>query len=371
MAIVPLTPSKVVATCVDWLGLDSDIADFETPEVLAEALRRAASFICPTSPRTLVRTMREALRGLVPDDLFEPGAGSPIRQVLDDLVAHGDLIEAPINDEDFRVAHRVLFLGPPSYVAISPTKILLLGVRSEGVDLIDEALSQRVQHQCHVRSIDLNQDEDPTEVIGSTGLRELSVEQWLAHPPVEPAKSFLFDFDRRVDSAGPSGSIDGFSVIHPMASSTYYRGRWRPPTTKDSGRFVGRRRVEYGADLWCYAELMRGEVTRLVDLPVRNRLNRGCDEAWRLQSAIDHAGGRPQRVLVQRGPAHQAPTLLLFSPVPSWAQRYLESVGRPIARQRGSLQAFSVAHQEVDTVAAFLSELMWIQCNEEGDTNGT
>src|SRR3546814_6782676 len=67
------------------LGAGSAIDD----AYLASALRRAAGHLCPCSPRTLVSAIAELHRGLAQDDAFE----AQVEDILDSLVAHGDLLE--------------------------------------------------------------------------------------------------------------------------------------------------------------------------------------------------------------------------------------------------------------------------------------
>ena len=87
-----LTAEQVHAQKIRELGLDPDALDLSTPEGLAGALRRAASYLCPCSAATLVRAVVRPLRGLVPD--FD-NAKEPAENTLDAMVAPGDLLEQP------------------------------------------------------------------------------------------------------------------------------------------------------------------------------------------------------------------------------------------------------------------------------------
>ena len=50
-----LTAEQVHAEMIRELGLDPDLLDLNSPEGLAGALRRAASYVCPCSEATLLR----------------------------------------------------------------------------------------------------------------------------------------------------------------------------------------------------------------------------------------------------------------------------------------------------------------------------
>ena len=103
----------------------------------------------------------------------------------------------------------------------------------------------------------------------------------------------------------------------------------------------------------------------VVDLPMRHRLDRACDEAWRLQAAIDCLADNPQRVRVQQRTGNLA-VLHLLSPIPSWAQRRLDAVGRALPRQRGSLISYSISDEQLEEELSFLAQTMWIDPDDQG-----
>ena len=366
MGVARLQRDEVVAATVDALGLDAGAADLETPEVLAAIVRRAASFLCPITPRALVQSVGECLDGLVAEDRPET-RNSLVGAMLEDLVAYGDLVEAPIDDERSGASRRLLFLAQPSYVPLSRSTFLLVGVRPDGLTLGDTSLDDQVDYHYHARRITLGRAEEPAEVLGGLGLRELSVEQWLRHPPIVTAAALVEQYSARLVAAGPSGSVEGVRVLDPTTPVTYYRGRWRAATKRDSGRFVGRRPIQFGADQWCYCDLVDGEVIRLVDLPALDRLDRGCDEAWRLQAATDTLSGTPQLLRVRPGRIAGEVVFQFRSPIPSWGQRRLDALGQPLGRQPGSLFAYKLSETLIDPELEFLKETMWLHRERESE----
>jgi hypothetical protein len=190
------------------------------------------------------------------------------------------------------------------------------------------------------------------------GLIELPVDQWLRTPRAESGSDLLARYAARLDAAGPSGEIDGFQLIDHTAKLSYYKGRWRDPRPKESGRFVGRRPQAFAADRWCFADVVEGSVARLIDLPIESPLARGCDEAWRLQAALDSAAGRAQYLRTSTLDGNRE-LLDFFSPLPSWCQRRLDIVGTPLVRSRGALMSYSVPQVEAEEELRFLRELMW------------
>ena len=366
MGIARLQRDGVVSATVEALGLDSTAADLETPEVVAAIVRRAASFLCPITPGALARSVEECLDGLVAND--QPGTqGSFVRAMLEDLVNYGDLVEAPIEDDLSGISRRQLFLAQPSYVPLPSGICLIIGIRANGLPIDDGSLDNRVDYYNHTRRVTLGSDEEPADVLGGIGLRELSELQWLHRPQAVEAAALVKQYSVQLAAAGPSGSVEGVRILDPTSPVTYYRGRWRAPTRRDSGSFVGQRPIQFGADQWCYFDLADGEVTRLVDLPTLDRLARGCDEAWRLQAAIDSVAGTPQLLRVRPGRSAGEVVFEFRSPIPSWGQRRLDALGQPLGRQPSSLFAYKLSDDLVDQELEFLEETMWLQVQREGE----
>lgn len=367
MGLVHLGRDDVVASGVGSLGFDPTAVDLEVPEVLAEATRRTASFRCPTTPVDLERSVDEILNGLGSFKRTDTGE-SAIRGMIETLVGYGDLVEAPIDDEVTGTARRRLFLAQPSYVVLSAETCALVGIRANGLPLGDGSVRARISHFNHARYVRLLPGQRPEEDLGASGLRELSSEQWLGHPPEAAPDSVVSDFTKRLAAAGPSGSIGPIRILDPTSSIRFYRGRWRTVTDRDTGRFVARRPVDFGADQWCYCEVKQGEVTNLLDLPAFDRLARGCDEAWRLQAALDALAGTPQVLGVRHDQRRQEAVLRFKSPVPSWDQRRLDAVGEPLGHQAGCLFAYRITAGLLESELASLKRNMWLEIEQEGET---
>ncbi len=359
MVIERLSADEVEIEAVRALGLDPGTLDLSSPEVLSALIRRAASFSCPTTAGRLVRTVMDSLRGL---SGIDPEVGTELESITQDLVGYGDLIELPV-DDPATSAKRLLYLAPPSFVQRASNVCLLLGIRPEGVPLVGEELSDRIEHEVHVRLLRLNHVESADELCEANELRALTPEHWLRHPRPVAASELIAEYDQRLSVAASAGDLEGIRIVNPAAPVTYYRARWRVPKRQDSGRFVGRRPQAFGADLWCYLELRDGEVVRLIDLPIQDRLARGCDEAWRLQAALDSLRGAPQKVRVAAG-GQGSRLIHLLSPVPSWSQRRLDVVGTRLVRHTGALRSYSLEAEEIGEELAFLNAMMWI--NSEG-----
>lgn len=360
MNVAPLSGQEVTKRAVRALGLDETATDLFSTEALCASLRRAASFLCPATPRQLVDVVLETL---TPLDRSSSTSREHVAEQLDLLVSMGDLVELPRQGDS---GTRQLYLGPPSYVTKAPGQYLLLGVRPMGAPLIDESVGAEMQYETHTRFLELDREVTPARLLAAE-LYEIRREHWLKPPAQEAAAAVVAAMRQRLDWAPASGRAEGLTIIDPVSSVRYYRGRRRTPVADDSGDFVARRPQAYGADLWCLVRIEHGMPRALVDLPVDDPAVPGCDEAWRLQAAIDRVAGRPQLMRVRPVAGVRNSRILdLFGPVPAWAQRYLELVGMPVTRARGALISYRVPTSVIDQVIEFFAGMLWMRIWGEG-----
>jgi hypothetical protein len=352
MGISRLSARHVAVEAVETLGLDPSL-DLLSPEGLAASIRRAASFSCPTTPGALLRAIAEVMVGL---PSFDDEKREQIAELIESLLAYGDLLELP--DEDG--LQRRLFLGPPAYVPRrGSNSCLLLGVRPEGAPLVSDEVAGDIDYNGHARVLRLAEDESLSELLEEEGLTNLAAEQWLQSPRAATPQELVAFYTDRLQARGLTGDVE-LRIIDPGTSVTYYRGRWRTPQGSDSGYFVARRPQAFGADLWCFAALAGGAVAKLVDLPQQKQLAPAADEAWRLQAAIDALAATPQRVRIRHTENPTAKILDFFSPVPSWIQRRLDVIGVRCRGVRGALFCYELSESEVEEEVEFLREQMWI-----------
>jgi len=355
MGIATRSAEDVAALAVKALGLDPEIFVLEYPEVICASLRRAASFLCPTTPAVLVNTTTEVLNPL----LDEPLQRDEVASLLDQLVSIGDLLElAEVTPER---TTRLLYLGPPSYVERVPGRYLLTGIRPSGRALVSGAIP--VEHVGHTRTASLDVAESDSQ-LKALGLHRIGTKQWIGEPSTIPAREFVATYRQRLTVAGAAGHIDGLTIIDPAARVTYYRGRWRPPAPGDNGDFVGRRPQAYGADLWCVVRLADGIAERLVDLPLGRSALPATDQAWRLQAAIDAERGAPLTFRIADRPATAECMVDLFSPLPSWAERYLELAGTSADRARGALFSYRIPASALEGLRSVLTGTLWMSMTE-------
>ena len=349
-----LTAEQVIELKLSELHLVDACDSLVSTEALAAALRRAAGFLCPCAPQTLLRSVTGPLEAITEDadDLAEH-----TQETLDALLAVGDLIESQEHvDGEGSVRRRVIYAAQPAFVARASGGAILLGIAPDGASPLTSDLAERVEVSQHVRRISGGDDSLHSQ-LRKLGLVELSEVAWLKAPSPETAKQFVTRLDVELNKAPASGALPELEVLDPASSVSYYRGRWAAPKHRD-GRFIARRKQAYGAALWCYVELKDGEPERFVDFPLAHSRWRGCDEAWRLQMALDVSRGSPQQVRVQS--SGDEALFEFFSPIPMWAQRRLDAVGLPV-RKKGCLFAYSIPREDVEDEVRFLEQMLWIR----------
>lgn len=336
------------------LGLNPELIDLTSTEGLAASLRRAASFMCPTSPSRLVNAVLEAVRPVSREGSVDR---DQLVEILDLLIGAGDLLE--LRHEAER-STRLLYLGPPSFVERGPASYLLIGVRPYGAPLVDSGLAGSIELEGHTRALHIGGD-DAVGQLAHNGLQQVSPERWVASPRKESVAELLQRIDVKLNAAGSSGDIEDLVVLDPASPVRYYRGRWREPKRGDSGDFVARRPQAYGADLWYAVRLDDGSPRKLVEFSVDDPLVPGRDEAWRMQMAIDAARGIPQVFRVT--PAQGGGSLIVsfFSPLPGFAERYLQLVGLALPDVPKALIAFRVPSGVMPALSIYLTDMLWMK----------
>lgn len=331
-------------------------SDVDLSSLVAESIRRTASLRCPSTPQAIVETVHQVLEPLVSLSKEEVG------EAFDAVVAAGDLVEAM--DESGGQRRRRIYLGAPRYVQRSSGDLLLLGVRPDGVPLVGEGLIERVQVDRHLRRL-LDPTAEELELVTVYGLDQLSEVKWMRHSNPLPAADLVQRYAGLLSRQGPSGDIPGLRILDPSRNPAYYRGRWRPCGPADTGVYVARRSQGYGADLWCVVELRDGVHVRLLDLPALGR-DRGCDEAWHLQAALDAWQGSPQEVVIRRTGAGRI-QLGLPAPPPRWLQRRWDLLGHPVA-VKSALFGYEFSPRDTRTELDFVRDHLWMSSrvvNEE------
>ncbi|MHA7861536.1 hypothetical protein ACX1DX_09225 [Tessaracoccus sp. Y36] len=356
MKVTTLTADSASRLAVETLGLDPDAVGLPSAECVAASLRRAASFMCPTSPSRLVDAVLGALRPIHPNDLRR----DEVVDVLDQLIASGDLLELRLERDR---STRLLYLAPPSFIERAPGSYLLLGARPFGAPIISDELAAAIEYEGHTRVLTLDAADCETD-LRSHGLQPVPRERWVASPSAEPPTDLVERHRARLTLAPEAGELSGLQLLDPAAKVGYYRGRWRSPAATDTGDYVARRPQSYGADLWCLVRFEAGQPIRLMEFPLTDPWLPGRDEAWRYQAAVDAMRGTPQQFRIRPG-AREDAILDFFSPLPGFAERYVQLAGLTLGKTPGALFSFRLLPRAGDDVTKFLNNMLWMTYKEE------
>jgi hypothetical protein len=300
----------------------------------------------------------EALKGVVP---LDAALKDELSQILEALIAYGDVFELrePSTEPQLRRG-TLLFLRPPSFVMRTSGMTFIIGIAQYDILPIDRSIRDQIESVNHIRRINPQHDLNLRSILKQVGLLEIPEDHWLKLPRQQTAAEHLNRLNGTLDMAPPAGEVPGLYLMEPSLSVQYYKGRWQP-VSKQTGRYVARRPQAYGSDLWSYVELRGGRVMKLVDLPLRPEY-RGCDEAWRLQAAIDADRGNPQVFRVREAYNSAQKLIEFFSPLPMWVRRRLDVVAEPLSL-KGCLFAYKVPESELDQEIAFLRDVIWLSMN--------
>lgn len=353
MGVEIVRPDEVLSRSHELLGLvqagDGAIGN----AFLASLLRHAAGFLCPCSAATLRSAVVESLQYLADDDEIV----EKVENAIEGLIVGGDLLElAQVTTDDPSFRGTWLFAAPPSYIVRQSGSIFLTGIVADRDTYLPTDLMARIKYDGYTRAIMPATDENLPEALADLGLQPLSQESWLKSPRVQTAAEFRASFGAKLGAQGPSGDIPGLQIIDPSRPVTYYSGRWAKPK-RHTGVFVGRRPQEFGSPIWCFVELEEGQPKKLLDLPLPKARWRGCDEAWRLQMAIDFVDGTPQRYRARTDGEYSY--LDFYSPVPLWVERRLMILGRHADPDK-CLLSYRIPTSELETEEQVLQEMLWL-----------
>lgn len=338
------------------LGVLFSTGDTMDRALIAQSLRRAVFIAAPCTHRAARDLVARALEPLA-DDL--PALKDEIDQVLEDLIAMGDLLE--MHEEPEREKGRLLRPAPPAFVRRRDGSFAILGVAG---DEITPSLQARVVHHASaLRTVHPADAEECRAMLIDLGVVELPERIWLYAPPEAPASEHVKSWLAKLPNDVAPVRLDGVEVLDTGLPVAYYRGRWAALNSKHTGIFITRRPQRFGAKLWSLAEVRGGVVQRFVDIHPKESRFRACDEAWRLQAAFDAVAGHPQQMAV--AVAGSVATLSFFSPLPAWAERRLCIVGERIDF-RSALLAFELPADSADAEANWLADALWLTRIERG-----
>ena len=325
---------------------------------LANLCRYTASYLCPITKRGLIKAITTPFENMGQNNL-----SLEIKNIISTLISHGDLLELEDNtDELTQVPQTLIYLAPPQFVPIAVNQVVLLGIAPDDIPILPDDFEHEIQQRDCLRVIVSENAANLSESLENHGLYQLSSDTWLRSPSAKSEIAYIEHFKRYLDKSNQPGENITIEILDTEKSVTYYRGRWRAPSDDTTGCFVAKRQGFYGETIWCYIELENGVATNLLDLPHGRTSERGCDQAWRLQAAIDSAHRTPQKVRI-RGLHNGMVAFDLFSPIPNWLERRWSVVGSP-GESKNCLISYFFYPNDIETEMSFAKERLWLEFTE-------
>lgn len=346
------TAGDILTTAHRFLGVPDDGHLSDT--YVAAVLRRLAGIMCPCSPKSLLRAMLDAHRGLVAD---ANGLSDQIETVLDDLVAVGDLLElSDVAVIDEKIKGTWVFAAPPAFVIHLGSVAHLIGLSADEQTPLPAIVRDRVVMQGVSRRIYSDKDEDLRALLSTLGLREISSESWLRHPKILSPQEVVARTNTKLSAQGPAGDLEDVRLFNTESEQRSYHAGWEQARNQ-TGRFIVRRPQAYGADRWGFAELSDGQVIKLIEFPDPGERWRGCDVAWRLLMALKAIRGRSATYRLNM--TGDVGAFDFFLPIPDWAKRSLSFAGEQVA-PRSCLMSFDIPTAQVAATERFLADFVFL-----------
>jgi hypothetical protein len=333
------TAARLLARLVVEAGID-DLNDALAIE--SAMVRHCSARLGRTTRQSLIEATETTYSRVLLDVASAP---IPISDIVDELIASGDILSGREGGRNH------LYLSPPMFVRRRSGSAFLLGGHLEtGLPFVEGMVSRgQFRELAHA-------PDDMT--LRTLGFGLLPTNVWIAAPSKIDPREFLGRLDAALDAAGPAGDVSDVVLFDPNKRRDYYLGRLTP-SGRATGRFVARRTRRWSGPIWCYAEFREGVMGSFVDLPVVDARFSSRDEAWWGICAIDATLRQPQRLVTRN--VGGATEVSAYSPLPSWAQRRLLSVGRRSPRRTpGTLATFLVPDSEISEEVAFLSSNLWL-----------
>lgn len=325
-------------------------------QLAAATARRLCGFMCPCAPRDVALAVERSLTRLPGMQLR---AGALAADAVDDLLSAGDVLESEqVTFEGADPQSRWLFCAPPSFIPRGE-RIYITGIAPDDAPFLPLALRDRVICEGGTRYISLAGDDATLEAaLTSLGLRKLDPQRWLTSSRIVQASSLVSDLRHRLAQSGSKGHLEDVTIVNRRGPGRVtYRSRWS--TLKDeSGLFVARMPKLYGAPLWLVIEADKGVIRRSMLLPSRGSRARACDEAWRLQLALDAGDGHAASYRVQAD--DMGATLHLDFPIPFEARRRLILIGAK-RRNDDAYLSFWVPQSQLETEERYLQQHLWFK----------
>ena len=333
-------------------GQNNHDISFESTVVIANLIRRIASFQCPCQRNEIISIITDSYKGLVEESII---IREKAKKILEDLIEYGDIIEIIDVDNDKQKVN-LLYLSPPIFVPIENNRALIIGIAPNQIDTLPDELEDRVKYNGHYRIIDQEDNENLYPILSDFGLIKYSFKKWSKSPTNTNPEECFKAYSERLSNSGLLIENRDVDILDPATNQGYYHDRWKA-LNKQTGVYVAKRPIQYRNKIFSIVNVEEGQIIKAIDLPILTS-HRGCDEAWYLQCAIDCLCNNPQQYSIESNA--ELSIIKLFFPIPRWIKRRMDIRLRSIDR-KGCLMAFEGLKDDVNECQQILENDLWIQ----------
>jgi hypothetical protein len=321
-------------------------------------LRRLCGFMCPCPQRVILAA---AKRSLAPFGSATDALLAEMESTLEALLVVGDVIEVSrvggtLDDEN----RDWLFCGPPAFLELEG-RCYVFGIAPDDAPVLVGTLRDRVRQDGIMRYLD-DEEGQLGETLAALGMRRHTASKWLPRIHTQSPERFLEHVLNRLTSAGLRGDMPTTEWLTP-ATATYvpYQRRWTSEAA-ESGRAIGRAHPEFGAPLWFLARLVEGRIERALSLPFADMPDRACDQAWRIQLALDAQRGAPGRY--KAWPEADGMRASISFPLPLSARRRLVLLGG-LRNDRPGAGAVWIPQSAWTEAEQYLQSELWLRSDQD------
>lgn len=347
------SPEVVLGAMRDDLELSGSAATDDLAFV-ACLLRRLCGFMCPCPQRAILTAAKRSLAplGKAAEPLIEQ-----LAPVLDTLLVIGDVIEVSrVGGALFDENRDWLFCGPPAFLELDG-RCYVFGIAPDDAPVLAGSLRHRLRHDAIMRFLDDDQDRRIGETLASLGMRRHTAETWLPRASGQSPQRLLEHLRNRLAVDGLEGEIPASEwLAHAGEQYMPYEPRWQP-AIHQSGLHIGRATPEFGSRVWFVASLVGGQVERALVLPLADGSDRACDQAWRIQLAVDACNGTPARY--RAWPVEDGMKVSVSFPLPFAARRRLVLLGG-MRNHNANTGAFWVPNAAWPQAERYLQAELWL-----------
>lgn len=359
-AVRVVSPDQALQSLREDLQLSQTPTASDGVALLAAVLRRAGGFMCPSPQAAILSAVKRALVTL-PDMASELEEG--LHEVFDALLVAGDFVDiSSVSTPEGAENRSRIFCGPPSFLVIGE-RAYLFGVAPDDASFLTATLQAKVRFDGPTRYLEVNPSADVASTLSGLGLRQHTEATWLSRITNDTPQTHLTHLLNRMERDGHPGQIPCVEILqHTAGLPLAYQQRWRAPAT-ESGLYVARAPQEFGPTLWYIASLDQGHIERSMLLPLSGSGGRACDQAWRVQLAIDATSGNPARYSM-REEADGYRVRLSF-PIPLSARRRLLYLGGLNNVGTGQPGTFFLPRAAQQAAENFLRSSLWLERTDQ------